>query len=86
MVWFLYRKPGWTAKIVFLDPGSILEPTLVKAAISETLFPEARDIKNKVFMRSQEGVAWRLQYSGCLSMERTLFGFQAGIILFGGGF
>ena len=43
--------------IAFLDPGSILEPTLVKAAISETLFPVARATRNRVFMRRWCGVA-----------------------------
>ena len=72
--------------IAFLDPGRILEPTLVKAAISETLFPVARATRNKVFMRSRCGVARWFRNSGCSSIERTLFGFHAGINFFGGGF
>ena len=70
---------------VFFDPGSILEPTLVKAAISETQFPVARATRNGDFMRRRCGVARWLRNSGCSSMERTLLGFHAGISFFGGG-
>ena len=69
----------------FFDPGSILEPTLVKAAISETRFPVARATRNGDFMRRRCGVARWLRNSGCSSMERTLLGFHAGISFFGGG-
>lgn len=60
-------------------------PTLVKAASSETLLPEARATRNRVFVSRRRGVARVFVNSGCWNMESTLFGFQAGMIFLGGG-
>ena len=71
--------------MAFFETGRILDPALEKAAISDTLFPEARATRNRVFIRSLDGVARELVNWGCSNMERTLLGFHAGMIFLGGG-
>ena len=71
--------------MAFLEPGRILEPALEKAAISETLLPDARATRKRVFMSNLDGVARELANSGCSNMKSTLLGFHAGMIFLGGG-
>ena len=84
-VWFLYRKPGLTAIRALRAHGRIAESVLVKAAISDTLLPEAKATRNKVYIRRWADRSLVFQYWHCSNIVKTLLEFQAGIIFLGGG-
>ena len=65
--------------------GAKARPYLDMAASSETLLPVARATRNKVFISKLLSVFVEFLNCGCSNMERTLFGFQAGMIHFWGG-
>ena len=85
MDWFLYRKPGLTGMVTLRSPGEKARAPREKAANSETLFPVARAMRKRVFKWRLPREEVAVEKRGCSNMERTLFGFQSGMIFPRGG-
>ena len=84
MDWFLKMNPGEVGRVAFEFVKDI--PNLEVAASSLTLLPEARAVRNSVFIRMLTGEAVLRLNSSVESTSSTLSTDHWGILRFSGGF